>query len=75
MKVKDFYVQGRRGWLRLHGNGGKEHEMPAHHNLDRYLEKYIAAAGVADDRKGRLFRTARCRSGTLTSNSLLQSHV
>jgi len=42
MKVEDFYVQGRRGWVRLHEKGGKEHEMPTHRNLDRYLEEYIA---------------------------------
>ncbi len=59
MKVEDFYVQGRRGWVRLHEKGGKEHEMPTHHNLDRYLEEYIAAASIADDRKGPLFRTTR----------------
>jgi hypothetical protein len=33
MKVEDFFVQGRRGWVRLHEKGSKEHEMPAHHNL------------------------------------------
>ena len=37
MKVEDFFVQGRRGWVRLHEKGGKEHEMPTHHNLDRHL--------------------------------------
>ncbi len=26
--------------------------MPTHHNLDRYLEEYIKAAGIAEDRKG-----------------------
>jgi hypothetical protein len=33
MKVEDFYVQGRRGWVRLHEKGGKEQEMPTHHSL------------------------------------------
>jgi len=75
MKVEDFYVQGRRGWVRLHEKGGKEHEMPTHHNLDRYLEEYIRAAGIAEDRKGPLFRTTRGRSGELTGNSLLQPDV
>ena len=75
MRVEDFYVQGRRGWVRLHEKGGKEHEMPTHHNLDRYLEEYIAAAGIVEDRKGPLFRTTRGRSGELTGNSLLQSDV
>jgi integrase/recombinase XerD len=75
MRVEDFYVQGRRGWVRLHEKGGKEHEMPTHHNLDRYLEEYIAATGIGEDRKGPLFRTTKGRSGELTGNSLLQSDV
>jgi integrase/recombinase XerD len=75
MKVEDFFVQGRRGWVRLHEKGGKEHEMPTHHNLDRYLEEYLAAAGVAEDRKGPLFRTTRGRSGELTGNPMTQPDV
>jgi len=59
MKVEDFYVQGRRGWVRLHEKGGKEHEMPTHHNLDRCLDEYIRAAGLAEDRKGRSFHHVR----------------
>jgi integrase/recombinase XerD len=49
MRVQDYFVQGRRGWVRLHEKGGKEHEMPTHHNLDRYLEEYISVAGIAQD--------------------------
>ncbi len=56
MKVEDFFVQGRRGWVRLHEKGGKEHEMPTHHDLDRYLEEYIAAA--APPASQRISRTA-----------------
>jgi site-specific recombinase XerD len=75
MRVEDFFVQGRRGWVRLHEKGGKEHEMPTHHNLDRYLEEYIAAAGIAADRKGPLFRSSRGRGGELADRPLLQSDV
>ena len=75
MRVEDFYVQGRRGWVRLHEKGGKEHEMPTHHNLDIYLEEYIAAAGIGKERKGPLFRSARGRTGELTENTMLQSDV
>ena len=75
MKVEDYFVQGRRGWVRLHEKGGKEHEMPTHHNLDKYLEEYIAAAGIAQDRKGPLFRTSRGRGGELVDRPLLQSDV
>ena len=75
MRVEDFYVQGRRGWVRLHEKGGKEHEMPTHHNLDHYLEEYIRIAGIGEARKEPLFRTTRGRSGALTGNPLLQSDV
>jgi len=75
MRVEDFYTQGRRGWVRLHEKGGKQHEMPAHHNLDAYLEAYMDAAGIAGDRKGPLFRTVRGKTGQLTGNPLLQQDV
>jgi site-specific recombinase XerD len=75
MRVEDFFVQGRRGWVRLHEKGGKEHEMPTHHNLDSYLEEYIAAAGIGKDRKGPLFRTSKGRGGELASRPMLQSDV
>ena len=39
--------------------------MPTHHNLDRYLDEYIAAAGIAEDRKGSLFRPPRADPASL----------
>ena len=55
MRVGDVYIQGRRTWVRLHEKGGKRHEMPAHHNLEAYLNAYIKAAGLAGTRKGCCF--------------------
>jgi integrase/recombinase XerD len=75
MRVEDYYVQGRRGWVRFHEKGGKEHKMPTHHNLDHYLKEYISATGITNDPKGPLFRTIRGRSGLLTANPLLQPNV
>jgi site-specific recombinase XerD len=72
MKVGDYFTQGRRGWVRLHEKGGKEHEVPCHHNLEKFLDEYIAAAGVAEDAAGPLFRTVAGRTGNLTNNSLWQ---
>ena len=57
MRVEDVYAQARRTWTRLHEKGGKRHEMPCHHNLEIYLEAYLAAAELAGDQKGYLFRT------------------
>jgi integrase len=72
MKVRDYFVQGRRGWVRLHEKGGKEHEVPCHHNLEKYLDEYIAAAGLAGEPDGPLFRTAAGKTGELTSNPMWQ---
>jgi site-specific recombinase XerD len=72
MKVGDYFTQGRRGWVRLHEKGGKEHEVPCHHNLEKFLDEYIAAAGIAEDAAGPLFRTVAGRTGNLTNNSLWQ---
>jgi site-specific recombinase XerD len=63
MKVKDYYTQGRRGWVRLHEKGGKEHDVPCHHMLEKLLDEHIAAAGIKDDADGPLFRTAGRKTG------------
>jgi site-specific recombinase XerD len=63
MKVKDYFTQGRRGWVRLHEKGGKEHEVPCHHMLEKLLDEYIAAAGIAGDAEGPLFRTTGRKTG------------
>jgi len=66
MKVEDYYPEGKRWWVRLHEKGGKRHEMPARHSLEAYLDAYIAAAGIRDESKGPLFRSAIGRTGELT---------
>ena len=72
MRVRDYFVQGRRGWLRLHEKGGKEHAVPCHHNLELYLDSYLAAARIAEDFDGPLFRAAAGRTGLLTAKPLWQ---
>jgi site-specific recombinase XerD len=63
MKVKDYFIQGRRGWVRLHEKGGKEHEVPCHHTLEKLLDEYLAAASLAGDPEGPLFRTTGRKTG------------
>ena len=47
-----------------------DHELPAHHNLEAYLDAYLEAAGIRDDKKGPLFRSARGRTGALTDHRM-----
>ena len=65
MNVKDVFRMEDRLWLRLHEKGGKELEIPCHHNLESYLSAYVAEAGIHGDREGPLFRSLE-RDGSLS---------
>jgi site-specific recombinase XerD len=75
MRVEDYYPQQKRWWVRLHEKGGKRHEMPAHHNLETYIDEYMEEAGISDDRKGFLFRTAIGRTRQLSDRGMCQQDV
>ena len=70
MKSEDYYQNGKRWWIRLHEKGGKFHEVPAHHNAESYLDAYLQAAGIADERKLPLFRSASGKTRRLTAQPL-----
>ncbi len=67
MRVEDLRPRGAGWTVRLHEKGGKHHAMPCHHSLAEALHTYIAAAGIGEDRKGFLFRTARGHVATVLS--------
>jgi site-specific recombinase XerD len=78
LRVKDYFQNGRRSFVRLREKGGKEKEIPAHHMLEQALDDYIAAAGLgfdklshrAQDPEGPLFRTAIRRTKQLTDRPM-----
>jgi integrase/recombinase XerD len=57
MRAEDYYQNGKRWWIRLHEKGGKRHEVPAHHNAESYIDAYLDAAGIREEKKGPLFRS------------------
>jgi site-specific recombinase XerD len=75
MQVEDYYQNGKRWWIRLHEKGGKFHEVPVHHTAEEYLDAYLHAAGIADDAKGPLFRSAVGRTGKLTERPLRRNNA
>jgi integrase/recombinase XerD len=68
MKVEDLRPQGAGWQLQLDEKGGKHHTMPCDHALAEALRAYIDAAGIAEDRKGWLFRTSRGHTATALSD-------
>ena len=78
MRVEDYFVQGRRGGLRLHDKGGKLHSLPCHHNppgasrgIERYCPRTVGGAPVTSDFK---IDPLASREGriVLTSGGILQ---
>jgi integrase/recombinase XerD len=57
MNVEDYYQQGKRWWVRLHEKGGKHHEVPAHHKTEEYLDAYLHAVGLVDQKGTPLWRS------------------
>jgi integrase len=68
MKVEDLRPRGASWEVRLHEKGGKQHAMPCHYALAEALHAYTAAARIAEDRKGFLFRPSRGHMGTVLAD-------
>lgn len=75
LKVEDYYPQRKRWWLRLHEKNGRINEMPCHHRLEEYLDAYIEAAGIAEDRKEPLFRARMGRAPLLAARPMARVDV
>ena len=65
MKVEDYYIQKRRGWVRLHEKGGKVNELPCHHNLEQFLDEWLHASGLV----------GRTRRSPLPHHAARQAHA
>jgi integrase/recombinase XerD len=74
MRMEDYYQNGKRWWFRLHEKGGKRHEVPAHHNAEAYVDAYIMAAGIGNEKKAPLFRSVD-KHRALTVNPMTRTDV
>lgn len=70
LKIEDYFPLKKRYWLRLQEKGGKVNEMGCHHKLEQFLDEYITAAGIAEDKKSPLFRAAMGRTGKLSDRPM-----
>ncbi|MEO1130290.1 MAG: tyrosine-type recombinase/integrase [Planctomycetota bacterium] len=74
MQVGDYYQDGKRWWFRLSEKGGKQHQIPAHHNAEAYLDAYLESVGIEDLQRSPLFRTVD-RRGTITERQMTRNDV
>ena len=61
MRRQDYFRQGSRAWFRLH-EGGRRHDVPAHHRAAEALEDYLEVAGL-DEAKAALSSRASTPRG------------
>jgi site-specific recombinase XerD len=74
MRVQDYYQNGKRWWFRLHEKGGKLHDVPAHHNAEAYMDAYLDAGALWDQKKSPLFRSVD-KHRKLTVNAMARTDV
>src|SRR3984885_5886724 len=74
MRVEDYHENGKRWSVRLHEKGGKLHHVPAHHNAEAYLDEYLAAAGIREEKKSPLFRSVD-KHRKITANPMTRTDV
>ena len=70
MRVRDYYPQGKRYFVRLHEKGGKFHVVPVHHKAEEYLDAYIEAAGISEEKASLLFRSFGGRGREISKNGI-----
>lgn len=74
MNVEDYFIQGKRAFVRLHEKGGKYLKRPVHHLLEEYLDQYIEAAadqlGDEWEKQSPLFPSTRGRSRKLSQKRI-----
>ncbi len=68
LRLRDYYTDGRQYYLRFDEKGGVDRQIPCRHDLQGYIEEYIAAAPCGPDEP--LFRAALGRTNQLSERPL-----
>lgn len=69
LRRRDFHTDGRQWFLRLDEKGGNDRQIPCRHDLQGYIEEYIAGAATADH-DAPFFRAARGRTHHFSESPL-----
>ena len=75
MNVEDYFISGRQMTFRLHEKGGKNHLVPAHHQVVEYVEDYLDFSGLRERPKSPLFQSLDQGRRQLTGRRLLTKNA
>jgi integrase/recombinase XerD len=69
LRLSDYRDFGENRALRFREKGGREREIPVRHDLEAWIDEYIAATGIKDDAKNSpLLRAADGKRKALTGD-------
>jgi len=63
LKVEDYFQVGKRSVLRFGEKGGKEKEIPVHHQFEAILDRYLDASGLRTQPDSPLFLESISKRG------------
>lgn len=75
LRLRDYYQEGSRWWLRFFDKYGQIVVKEVHPELKELLDHYIDAAGIAGDPDGPLFRSGRGRGEDLSRRKFLPDNI
>src|ERR1035437_2017706 len=75
LKVEDYYIQKRRGWLRPREKGGKVNELRWHPDSESFLEEWLCASVLPCEPISPLFPTLRHGKLAVPRLPLAQANV
>jgi hypothetical protein len=59
LTVADYFPSGKRWMIRFREKGGKEKELPVHHQLEQVLDDYLLKTKLSEEPEAPLFPAAR----------------
>src|SRR4051794_9177246 len=76
LRVQDYYADGTQWWFHLDEKGGKARTIPARHDVETFIEAYVASVGMEKDPDNTpLFRSTVRRTKVLTSRALTPNDI
>ncbi|MCS4189430.1 site-specific recombinase XerD [Salinibacter ruber] len=74
LDVQDYYRAGHRWTLYLQEKGGKRRDVPVHHKAKEYLDEYLGATDIREQKNAPLFQSLD-RSRELTGQRLESDNI
>ena len=74
MRVGDYYWLGDARWIR-HIENGIQRDLFLNRRIQNYIDEYLRAAGIENEKTSFLFRSTLCGSRVVTNSRVISSLI